>query len=90
MTQDEDEPVHNFETRLQPEARRTCSKKCVQNVIHSNVAFTEQMVRDHIIRGLADDEIKKKVLALEWKQYSPWMYILDKKEWRDGNFEIFV
>ena len=26
------------------------------------------MVRDHLIRGLSDLEIKKKVLALEWKQ----------------------
>ena len=40
--------------------------KCVK--CNVEVDFTEQMVRDHLIRGLADLEIKKKVLALEWKE----------------------
>ena len=67
ITQDEDEPVYKFETRLKPIARtgkfqQTCDK------CKTEVDFTEQMVRDHLIRGLSDLEIKKKVLALEWKQ----------------------
>ena len=67
IIQDEDEPVYKFETRLKPIARTgKFQQKCEKCNIE--VDFTEQMVRDHLIRGLSDLEIKKKVLALEWKQ----------------------
>ena len=67
IIQDEDEPVYKFETRLKPIARiGKFQQKCERCDIE--VDFTEQMVRDHLIRGLSDLEIKKKVLALEWKQ----------------------
>lgn len=67
IVQDEDEPFYKFETRLKPIARTgKFHQKCVK--CNVEVDFTEQMVRDHLIRGLADLEIKKKVLALELKE----------------------
>ena len=59
IVQDEDEPFYKFETRLKPIARTgKFHQKCVK--CNVEVDFTEQMVRDHLIRGLADLEIKKK------------------------------
>ena len=56
IVQDEDEPFYKFETRLKPIARNgKFHQKCVK--CNVEVDFTEQMVRDHLIRGLADLEI---------------------------------
>ena len=62
MVQGGDESITSFETRLKPVARTgrfqvectTCKKM---------TDYTDLMVLDNLIRGLADEEIKRKVLA---------------------------
>ena len=62
MTQDGEEPIAAFETRLKPVARigkfQVECPGCQQKV-----DYTDQMVLFNLIRGLADEEVKKKVLA---------------------------
>ena len=59
----EDEAITSFETRLKPLARTGQFKeKC--GACGEAADYTDQMVLDNLIRGLADDDIKKKVLAM--------------------------
>ena len=63
MFQGGDETITSYETRLKPIARTGKFKeKCVS--CSADVDFTEQMVLDHVIRGLADEAIQAKVLAM--------------------------
>ena len=70
MKQGLDEPAIGFEYRLQPVARTGRFKKkgkcniadCPGEI---EVDYTEEMVLDNFIRGLADEEIKSKVFALQ-------------------------
>ena len=62
MVQGGDEPVAAFETRLKPVARTGKFQiKCLG--CNQKVDYTDEMVVDNLIRGLADEEVKKKVLA---------------------------
>ena len=63
MFQGGDETITSYETRLKPIARTGKFKeKC--HSCAADVDFTEQMVLDHVIRGLADEAIQAKVLAM--------------------------
>ena len=62
MVQGGDESVTSFETRLKPVARTgKFQVKCTGCDILCD--YTDEVVLDNLIRGLADEEIKKKVLA---------------------------
>ena len=64
MFQGGDETITSYETRLKPIARTGKFKeKCYSCA--AEVDFTEQMVLDHLIRGLADEAIQAKVLAMQ-------------------------
>ena len=69
MTQGGDETVTSYETRLKPIARTGKFKEKCQNCTEE-VDFTEQMVLDHLIRGLADEAIQTKVLAMNEEDIS--------------------
>ena len=63
MQQGHDEPFINFESHLQPAARiGKFKKKGKCNILNCpgeiEVDYTEEMVQDNLIRGLADEEIK--------------------------------
>ena len=58
-----DEAITSFETRLKPLAR-TGKFKEKSGACGEKEDYTDQMVLDNLIRGLADDDIKKKVLAI--------------------------
>ena len=63
LVQGGDESVTGFETRLKPLARTGKFKeKC--GTCQIDVDYTDQMVLDNLIRGLADEDTKKKVLAM--------------------------
>ena len=62
MVQGGDEPVAAFETRLKPVAR-TGKFQVECPGCNQKVDYTDEMVVDNLIRGLADEEVKKKVLA---------------------------
>ena len=62
MVQGGDESVTSFETRLKPVARTgKFQVKCTGCDILCD--YTDEVVLDNLIRGLADEDIKKKVLA---------------------------
>ena len=62
MVQGGDEPITSFETRLKPVARTgRFQVECV--ACQGQADYTDEMVLDNLIRGLADEEIKRKVLA---------------------------
>ena len=62
MTQGGDDSVTSFETRLKPVARTgKFQDKCSTGTCVGIVDFLEQLV---LIRGLADEEIKRKILAM--------------------------
>ena len=62
MVQGGDESVTSFETRLKPVARTgKFQVKC--SSCEQLTDYTDHMVLDNLIRGLADEEIKRKVLA---------------------------
>ena len=63
MVQGGDETITSYETRLKPIARTGKFKEQCNNC-SEEVDFTEQMVLDHLIRGLADEAIQTKVLAM--------------------------
>ena len=63
MIQGGDETITSYETRLKPIARTGKFKEKCSNC-SQDVDFTEQMVLDHLIRGLADETIQTKVLAM--------------------------
>ena len=67
MVQDGDEPVAAFESRLKPVAR-TGKFQVECPGCNQKVDYTDQMVLDNLIRGLADEEVKKKVLATQKKE----------------------
>ena len=69
MTQGGDETVTSYETRLKPIARTGKFKEKCHNCTEE-VDFTEQMVLDHLIRGLADEAIQTKVLAMNEEDIS--------------------
>ena len=69
MVQGGDETVTSFETRLKPIARTGKFKEKCHNCAEE-VDFTEQMVLDHLIRGLADEAIQTKVLAMNEEDIS--------------------
>jgi hypothetical protein len=62
MVQGGDEPITSFETRLQPVAR-TGRFQVECTACKGQADYTDQMVLDNLIRGLGDEEIKRKVLA---------------------------
>ena len=65
MAQDEDESVTAFETRLKPVARTGRYRvKCAAPGCGEECDYTAEVVLDNLIRGLADEEIQRKVLAL--------------------------
>ena len=65
MAQDEDESVTAFETRLKPVARTGKYRvKCKAPGCGEECDYTAEVVLDNLIRGLADEEIQRKVLAL--------------------------
>ena len=63
MTQDREEGVRNFAARLRGQAN-VCkfSKKCSHNPAEA-VNYTDDMVRDALIRGLSDSDIQQDVLG---------------------------
>ena len=66
MWQGSDETALSFETRLKPVARTGNFKvsgvcTCLRPV---ELDYTDEMVLDNFVRGLADEEIKTKVFAL--------------------------
>ena len=63
MVQGGDETITSYETRLKPIARTGKFKEQCSSC-SQEVDFTEQMVLDHLIRGLADEAIQTKVLAM--------------------------
>ena len=63
MVQGGDETITSYETRLKPITRTGKFKEQCNNC-SQEVDFTEQMVLDHLIRGLADEAIQTKVLAM--------------------------
>ena len=63
MVQGVDETITSYETRLKPIARTGKYKEKCNNCFQ-DVDFTEQMVLDNLIRGLADETIQTKVLAM--------------------------
>ena len=70
MKQDHDEPAIRFESRLPPAARTgKFKKKGKCNILNCpgeiELDYTEEVVLDNFIRGLADEEIKSKVFALQ-------------------------
>ena len=73
LVQGGDESVTGFETRLKPLARTGRFKeKCGK--CRTDVDYTDQMVLDNLIRGLADEEIKKKVLAMPRSRGRPILF----------------
>ena len=64
MKQGSDEAAINFETRLQPLARVGKFKKKGKCACGSEVEidYTDKMVLDNFIRGIADEEISQKSL----------------------------
>ena len=66
MVQGGDETITSYETRLKPIARTGKFKEQCSSC-SQEVDFTEQMVLDHLIRGLADEAIQIKVLAMNDK-----------------------
>ena len=67
MQQGPDETALNFETRLKPVARTGKFKVsgvciCTRQV---DLDYTDEMVLDNFVRGLADEEIKTKVFAMQ-------------------------
>ena len=62
MVQGGDEPITSFETRLKPVAR-TGKFQVECSTCKKMTDYTDQMVLDNLIRGLSDEEIKRKVLA---------------------------
>ena len=64
MFQGGDETITSYETRLKPIARTGKFKEKCQSCA-ADVDFTEQMVLDHLIRGIADEAIQAKVLAMQ-------------------------
>ena len=76
MKQGLDEPAIGFESRLQPTARTgRFKKKGKCNILNCpgeiEVDYTEEMVLDNVVRGLADEEIKSKVFALQEEDCTP-------------------
>ena len=63
MVQGGDETITSYEKRLKPIARTGKFKEQCSSC-SQEVDFTEQMVLDHLIRGLADEAIQTKVLAM--------------------------
>ena len=66
MQQGPDETALNFETRLKPVARTGKFKVsgvciCTRQV---DLDYTDEMVLDNFVRGLADEEIKTKVFVM--------------------------
>ena len=67
MVQGGDESITSFETRLKPVARTgKFQVECAS--CKKMTDYTDQMVLDNLIRGLADEEIKRKVLATAEKE----------------------
>ena len=67
MRQGSDETALSFETRLKPVARTGKFKvsgvcACTRTV---ELDYTDEMVLDNFVRGLADEEIKTKVFAMQ-------------------------
>ena len=61
MRQDRDEPARNFAARLKGQAG-----VCQFNIkceCEANVSYSDQMIRDTLIVGLADDDIRLEVLG---------------------------
>jgi hypothetical protein len=58
-----DETITSYETRMKPVAR-TCKfqEECTKCKCKLPVDFTDQMVLDNLIRGLANEEVKRKLL----------------------------
>ena len=66
MKQDQDEPALGFESRLQPAARTgKFKKKGKCNILNCPGEIEFDYTEDNFIRGLADEEIKSKVFALQ-------------------------
>ena len=65
LRQDRDEPVRSFCARLRGQAAvcnysKTKTCQCTQNVV---VDYSDDMIRDSLIRGLEDDEIRLHILG---------------------------
>ena len=72
MRQGSDETALSFETRLKPVARTGKFKvsgvcECTRIV---ELDYTDEMVLDNFVWGLADEEIKTKVFALQEADYT--------------------
>ena len=62
MAQDTDEPVRNFGARIKGQANvYNYSTEC-QNCNH-NIDYTDEILRDVLVRGLADTEIQFQLLG---------------------------
>ena len=73
MQQGSDETALNFETRLKPVARTgkfKVSGVCICTEV-VELDYTDEMVLDNFVRGLADEEIKTKVFALKEEECTP-------------------
>ena len=64
MRQDRDEPVRAFAARLRGQAG-VCSFsiKCLSDTCGSSVDYSDIMIRDALIRGLDDEEIRLDILG---------------------------
>lgn len=63
MRQDHDEPVRAFSARLRGQAGVCCFK--VKCLCGSEADYSEAMIRDVLIHGLNDDDIRLDVLSLK-------------------------
>ena len=64
MRQDRDEPVRAFAARLKGQAGE-CNfvKTCTNTACATDIDYSDDMIRDAFLRGIADDEIRLKILG---------------------------
>ena len=64
MRQDRDEPVRAFAARLKGQAGE-CNfvKTCTNTACATDIDYSDDMIRDALLRGIADDEIRLEILG---------------------------
>ena len=72
MKQDRGEPIRKFSGRVRSLASVSgYSVKCPRDGCNTNVSYTEQVIQDQVIIGLADTEIQRDVLSHARGQHGP-------------------
>ena len=62
MSQDTDEPVRNFGARIKGQAN-VCNYSTECSNCNHNISYTDEILRDVLVRGLADTEIQLQLLG---------------------------